>query len=158
IRTHVILHQYQRGRDDEGRIVATTEDYAAVYELVADLVSSGVEASVPPTVRETVEAGKALKKTPTWASGGAPSQVKKCLGLDKGTVSRRINHAIELGYLVNEEERNGRPAKLALGDPLPAEVEILPRPQVLTADRCGVAASPEGEGIPEQSPTDVSAD
>ena len=38
------------------------EDYAAVHELAADLVSAGVRASVPPTVRETVEAVKALKR------------------------------------------------------------------------------------------------
>ena len=36
------------------------------------------------------------------------------------------------------EERNGRPARLQADDPLPDEVEILPRPEALD-DRCTVA-------------------
>ena len=39
IRAHALLHQATRERDAEGRIVATIEDYAAVRELVVDLVS-----------------------------------------------------------------------------------------------------------------------
>src|SRR5918998_840407 len=42
-----------RGRDEQGRIVASIEDYAAVRRLVADLVSEGVEAAVPKTIRKT---------------------------------------------------------------------------------------------------------
>jgi hypothetical protein len=38
------------------RIVATAEDYEAVRELVADLVSEGISATVRPETRETVEA------------------------------------------------------------------------------------------------------
>ena len=56
IQTHAILHQAHRERDDRGRVVATLDDYAAVYELTADLVAAGVGASVSPTVRETVAA------------------------------------------------------------------------------------------------------
>jgi MarR family protein len=120
--------------------VATADDYAAVYELVADLFSAGVEASVPATVRETVEAVRQLKKSPAWTGGVPQREVVKRLGLDKGTVSRRISQAIALGYLVNEEERHGRPSKLVLGDPLPAEVDVLPRPELFAGDGCSVAA------------------
>jgi hypothetical protein len=62
IRAHALLHQATRERDAEGRIVATIEDYATVRELVADLVSEGIEATVPATVRETVEAVKRLRE------------------------------------------------------------------------------------------------
>jgi hypothetical protein len=56
IRAHALLHQATRERDTQGHIVATIEeDYAAVRELVADLVSEGIEATVPKTVRETVQ-------------------------------------------------------------------------------------------------------
>jgi hypothetical protein len=81
--------------------------------------------------------------------------VKAYLGLDKGTVSRRIKHAIDLGYLVDEQEERGQPALLKLGDPLPAEVEVLPRPEVFADDCCSVAAFLEGEGAPEQSPSEA---
>jgi hypothetical protein len=149
IKTHAILHQCQRGRDEQGRIVATMEDYAAVYELVADLVSAGVEASVPATVRETVEAVRVLKTS--WPTGVPQSAVGKHLRLDKGTVSRRINEAIKLGYLVDEQENRGQPAKLKIGEPMPEEIEVLPRPEVLTDDRCSVAAFPGRERVPEPS-------
>ena len=155
IKTHAILHQYQRDRDAEGRIMATVEDYAVVHELVADLVSAGVEASVPPTVRETVEAVKKLKKS--WPTGVPQSAVRNHLRLDRGTVSRRINHAITLGYLVDEQEKKGQPAKLAIGERMPDEVEVLPRPDALAGQCCTVASFPEGEGVWEQSPTNASA-
>ena len=56
IRAHALLHQATRQKDEAGRIIATIEDYAAVRELVADLVAAGVEATVRPEVRETVAA------------------------------------------------------------------------------------------------------
>ena len=58
------------------------------------------------------------------------SAVKAYLGLDKGTVSRRIKHALDLGYLVDEQEKRGQPALLKLGDPLPDEVDVFQRPEV----------------------------
>ena len=42
-------------------MIATLEDYAVVRELVVDIVSEGVEATVPATVRELVEAVAALR-------------------------------------------------------------------------------------------------
>jgi hypothetical protein len=150
IQAHAILHQEERGRDEQGRVVATIDDYAMIHELVADLVAAGVEASVPQTVRETVEAVRALMKQ--WREGVPQSAVKSFLKLDKGTVSRRISHAITLGYLVDEQEKRGQPALLRLGDPLPGEVEVLPRPELFARDRCSVAAFSEGEGTTEQSP------
>ena len=53
---HALLHQAMRQKDEVGRIIATTEDYAAVRELVGDLVAAGVDATVRPEVRETVAA------------------------------------------------------------------------------------------------------
>jgi hypothetical protein len=51
-----MLHQATRERDDRDRIVATLQDYAVVRELVADLVSEGIEATVLKSVREAVHA------------------------------------------------------------------------------------------------------
>jgi len=56
IRAHAILHQATRERDDRGRLVATLDDYSSVPELVSDLVSEGIEATVPKSVREAVHA------------------------------------------------------------------------------------------------------
>jgi hypothetical protein len=139
IAAHALLHQAQRERDPEGRIIATLEDYGAVYVLIVDLVSEGVGASVSETVRETVEAVHDL------GAGGALTfsldQIGKKLGLDdRTTIWRHVKGAVRLGYLRNLEERRGMPAKITLGEPLPEEVEVLPRPEHLAGDRCSVAA------------------
>ena len=46
VRAHALLHRANRSTDDDGRIVATLEDYAAVRELVDDLISDGIGAQV----------------------------------------------------------------------------------------------------------------
>ena len=42
-------------KDEQGRVIAALEDYAAVREFVADLVAEGVEETVKPEIREVVE-------------------------------------------------------------------------------------------------------
>ena len=51
----------------------------------------------------------------------------------------RVAEARSRGYLVNNETRKGRRARIALGDPMPAEIEILPHPDRLE-DCCTIAA------------------
>jgi len=143
IKSHAILHQATRGRDDAGRIVATLGDYAAVRGLIAELVAEGVQATVPLTVRETIAAVKV-------ARGGddgpvSVSQVAAILHLDKGATSRRVKQAIERGYLRNEEPGKGKPHKLVLGERLPEDIPVLPPPEVLHGcgvDRGGTAPAP----------------
>ena len=61
IRAHALLHQAQRVKDENGRILATVhDDYASVRNLVADLVAAGVETGVPKTIQETVKAVAAI--------------------------------------------------------------------------------------------------
>ncbi len=140
IRAHALLHQASRDTDDKGRIVASLDDYAAVYDLVADIIAEGVEATARPEVRQTVEAVRNL-----LANGDDSVTVKQVgehLHLDASTVSRRVAVARSLGYLKNEETRRRMPAKLVIGDKMPADVEVLPHPdrlrdsvQVCTSDR-----------------------
>lgn len=131
IRTHALLHQAQRDRDQEGRVVATMADYAAIHALVADLVSESVQATVSPTVRETVAevsrlAGAGTDKTPV-----SVAQLAAKLNLDKSAVSRRVRVAVEQGYLLNLEDRKGKPARLVPGDALPEDTPVIPTPQTL---------------------------
>ena len=146
IRAHAILHQANRQRDGEGRIIATQDDYKVVRELVADLVAEGAEATVPATMRETIEAVKKI-----LTAGMAEVSVARLaqeLKLDKAAVSRRVRAALDRGFLRNLETKKGRPARLVVGDPLPAEQPILPTPEeVLT--RCTVD---EGDMYPPPPP------
>ena len=95
IRAHAILHHATRERDADGRIVATIEDYAAVRKLVADLVSEGIEATVPKTVRETVEAVKGLREELEGRAGHRGRARPKAEagplgGLEEGRETRKI--------------------------------------------------------------------
>ena len=129
IRAHAVLHQASRDRDAQGRIIATIEeDYAAVRGLVADLVSEGIEVTVPATVRETVGAVKRLRE----ASSGEPVSVVELareLKLDRSAVSRRVRNAKDRGYLRDLEENLRKPSRLVLGDDLPDDLQILPTPE-----------------------------
>jgi hypothetical protein len=128
IKAHALLHQASRLKDDEGRVIADIADYAAVRELVADLVAEGVEANIKPEIREVVELVAEL-----IASGKSSVSLPdlKSLKLDKSALSRRVKGAVELSYLRNLEDKRGKPARLVLGDPMPSEIEVLPRPEAL---------------------------
>ena len=120
------------------------EDYARVREIVADLVSEGVESAVPPTVRETVEELRNLR-----ADEDGPATIAdlaRALRLDKSAAWRRVRSAMDRGYIKNLEDRKGRPARLVPGDPLPEDVEILPSPERLIegSEGCTVAGVQEG--------------
>jgi hypothetical protein len=140
IRAHAILHQASRERTNDGRIVATIEDYARVRELVADLVSEGVEATVPATVRETVEMVERLRDE--TEKDVTIAMLAEELELDKSAAWRRVRSAVDRGYLENKEDRKGRPAKLVVADALPDDIEILPAPEQLQG--CTVASDLEG--------------
>jgi hypothetical protein len=148
IRAHALLHQASRERDAEGRIVATIqEDYAVVRELVADLVSEGIEATVPATIRETVEAVKRLREH----SNGEPvtvAELARELKLDRSAVSRRVRNAKDRGYLRDLEENRRKPSRLVLGDDLPDDLQILPKPEDV---RAGMQERPSGSARPDRA-------
>jgi hypothetical protein len=140
IRSHALLHRATRDRDRSGRTIAIIEDYAVVRELVADLISEGVGATVSPETRETVRAVDEL--APNHADGVRQTVLADRLALDRGTVSRRVRKALDGGYLKNLEDKRGKPHRLLPDDPLPDEQVILPQPEELHG--CTVAESPGG--------------
>jgi hypothetical protein len=136
IRTHALLHQATRERDEQGRIVATLNDYAAVYDVVAVLIEEGIEATLPASIRETVKAVRDLIEDDSkdyLTTSVSVVQVAERLGLDKSSAWRRVQAALDKEYIRNEEWRKGRPAKLVTGNPLPDEVAVLPSVETLKA-------------------------
>jgi hypothetical protein len=132
VKAYALLHRASRDLDSDGRIVATIADYAAVRELVEPLVASGVEATVPLTMRETISTVAALVQGEEAGATVSNQRIATALRLDKSSTSTRVKAAIQRGYLVNHEDRRGRPAKIALGDRMPEDTPILPTPdQVL---------------------------
>ena len=126
------------------------EDYAAVRGLVADLLADGAEATVPATVRETVEAVHApqqrRRRLPraSWRRSSASTSRPR---------PRRWQAARRRGYPQERGDAEGptrRGSKTA--DPLPDDVEILPAPERLVEERCSVASVPEGNATPPPAP------
>jgi hypothetical protein len=105
VRAHALLHRATRDIGEHG-VVATVDDYDAVRNLVVDLISDGIGATVSGATRETVNA------------------VAEVIGGGDGYASN--------AQLRNDQDRRGKPSKLALADPLPEDVEVLPTVDVLT--------------------------
>ena len=141
IRAHALLHQRNRMRNQEGRIIAELCDYAVVRELVADLIADEVEATVPATTRETVAAVAALQAQ--HEGGVTYLQLGEYLKLDKSAAMRRAKVAVSRGYLKNLETRRNQPAKLVLDESLPGEVTVLPSIKDLAG--CTVARAQGGD-------------
>jgi hypothetical protein len=133
VRAHALLHRATRQTDEDGRILATLTDYAAVRELVDDLISDGVGAQVSKATRDTVEAVAKIVGDDTSARA-TNSQLTGQLKLDRSAVGRRVRKAISQGYLINEEDRDRKPTRLRLGDPLPEDQVILPLPETVESD------------------------
>ena len=148
IRAHTLLHQASRRKDEAGRVIATIEDYTAVRELVADLVAEGVDVTVKPEIREVVET--TVRLLAEGRDEVRQADLKGALNLDKSAISRRVAGALDGGFLKNLEDRKGRPARLVLGDALPANREVLPAPeQLIGSDRLhGCAVDPGDMAAP----------
>jgi hypothetical protein len=155
VEAHALLHQATRERRPNGAIVAMIEDYAAIRAIVGDLIADGVGATVSQATRETVAAVADL--VASNAAGVSVTALGTKLGLDKSAASRRVDVASRAGYLRNDEDRRGRPARLVLGDPLPVEMDVLPTPETLTKKCCTVAVLQEGRDTPSP-PADCDAE
>jgi hypothetical protein len=98
--------------------------------------------TVSRETRETVDAVAAL-----LADGASDDvsnkQVAAHLELDESATSRRASKARKAGYLVNREDRRGKPARYVVGEAMPADTPILPEPSEL-AKVCTVARLSEG--------------
>jgi hypothetical protein len=151
IRAHAILHQATRECDDRGRIIATPEDYAVVRELVSDLVSEGIEATVPKSVREAVHAVARLHAQED-AQPVAVIQVAKDLKLDRSAASRRLRSAKDRGFLRDLEDNPRKPSRLVPADPLPEDLEILPKPKDVQAYKACTRAGEIGGTHPPSPP------
>jgi len=144
LRAHALLHQASRERDPTGRIVASIEDYRIVRELVAETIATGVEATVPASVRELVEAVSRLGEEEIH--GVTYKRLADEMKLDRSAVYRRAARA---GSYLRKEGK--RPKRLFVGDPLPDDVEVLPSPESLL-DNC--ARTQGGQDTPPHPPED----
>lgn len=104
IEAHALLHQATRERNAQGAVIASLVDYSAVREIAADLVSHGVGATVPKSIRETVNAVHELVNEGD-SNGVSVTKLGRKLRLDKSSASRRAKDAIAQGYIKNLEDK-----------------------------------------------------
>ena len=131
IRALAFMHQRSRERDERGRIIASERDYANAYRLLAKVLAVTLD-TVTDEMRETVAAVETL--TAMQAMGISVTQLGDALGMSKSGASRRAKALLREGYLVNPEVRQGYPARLKVGDPLPADRPVLPTLEELFPD------------------------
>ncbi len=129
IRSSALLHQQRRPRDAAGRVLATLEDYEVVYALVRDAFAAAITDDLTPAQRQAVEVVVAQ-----FADTGGEltlRQVAERLGIDKGSASRRLARPLAKGYVLNVEDRRGRPGRYRPGEDLPNPREAIPTPETL---------------------------
>jgi hypothetical protein len=147
VRAHALLHRATREVTD-GRVVATHHDYAVVRELVAAIISDTLGQSVSPATREVVEAVTAILDD--GAKYATYAQLAERLKIDRSAANRRGRVAIAGGYLVNQEDRKGKTARLVIGDALPEDVLVLPTVEQITDDLCTCAVGSEPPPPPRE--------
>jgi hypothetical protein len=131
IKAVAVLRHRERERDGADRLVATVEDYTAVYDLVADTYT-GSATGAGEKVRAVVRAVAALREGAPAERRVSAADVAKRLGVNRMAATRRVQTAVKGKWLVNRERAKGAPYDLVLGDPLP-EDDGLPTPNALRA-------------------------
>jgi hypothetical protein len=131
---HAILHQATRSRDEDGRVVATLDDYEAIRGLIAGIVAEGIGATVSDNVRQTVAAVQAALGASSGASTVKRVEVQAQLGLDDRATNRRLWQACDAGYVENTNPGKGKVALYKIGHPIPDDVEVLPSSDQLRLD------------------------
>jgi len=109
IAAHALLHQANRAFEDDA-VFATYDDYEAVYDLVSDALSEGLEVSVTQPVREVIEAveRETADQMGSFAEGVSQVRLAECLDRDQSVISRTVHRAIDDGYLTNLTSGRGR--------------------------------------------------
>lgn len=140
---HAVLHQASRERDEQGRIVATLEDYEAVRALIDNIIGVAAEQSVSSFVRETVQAVRALIDDNKPVNRTTLGQR---FGIAASNASRRLGAATAAGYIKHDPDATGKTKQYVMGDvPLPEDKAALPSVEEL--DACARALRAQGEGM-----------
>jgi hypothetical protein len=152
IKASAILHQAQRRVDAQGRVVAALADYALAYPIFSKVLAQTSGRGVTDSVRAVVDLIAARTATPgtrptggkfarTGATGGSlevelsSEQIGILTGLGKSAAYRAIQSAIDLGFLVNNETRRGKPFRLVVRQRVDeTAARLLPHPETLMSE------------------------
>jgi hypothetical protein len=157
IKASALLHQAQRQKDADGRVVAIVADYALAYPIFSKVMAESAGKAVPDNVRAVVNlvaerAGAAGKKPEGMrfkrveVAGNAAevtlsgNEIGNATGIGKWAAVRAIHTAIELGLLANNETRQRKPFRLILKNTVDqVGAALLPDPKTIIPSEAGVA-------------------
>lgn len=122
-RAHALLHRATRELDERGRIVSTLDDYETVRVVLSEAMAVATDKAVRKGTREVVEAVQTLRDDGEDKITLRAAQ--RAAGRSPSTTHTDVHDALDRGYLVNLSPTENR-FNLAVGDPLPAEAELLP--------------------------------
>jgi hypothetical protein len=141
IQVSALLHQRQRQRDAEGRVVATLADYGMVRELVVEVFQRSVLGLTEKTL-DLVEALERVLDGRDVSKDGLPSysDLVKETGKAKHYISRWLKPALEIGVVDNVNAgATGKPSALKMGHYRLDGGDVLPTVASL-AEKLGVSA------------------
>jgi len=151
IKASALLHQAQRQRDDLGRVVARVADYALAYPIFSKVMAESSGEAVPANVHTAVkliaehtkaETAKPLMRFQRVDVAGhaaevviSREQIGTATGIGKWPAYRAVLAAIDLGFLVNNETRQGKPFRLLLKHGIDETgPSLLPNPTTITGE------------------------
>jgi hypothetical protein len=113
VKAVAIIRHRHRAKDKHGRLVATIADYKEVYDLVHPHYAAAVSGA-SENVRQAVAAvaelrdlvdSQAAKGDSSTTAAVTVSLLAKHLKIGKSSASRRVNTALENGWLVDKSEK-----------------------------------------------------
>jgi hypothetical protein len=146
VKAVAVIRHSRREIDEQGRVVATLEDYATIHGLIGAMYESAVTGA-SEGVRMVVAAVQAGAKTQPavleTVGKLAPSEPSRA------SVYRWIDVAIRREWLRNEESNAKRPKILAPGELIPDRVALPAPDEVLSHVRCSTGGMSliQAEGV-----------
>ena len=91
IKASALLHQYQRNRDSEGRVIANEEDYRLLYSI-SGLITQSIS-QIPEHLIKFLQKAKDLSET----AGRPPirEEIQHALNVSKATIKRHVQHTLK---------------------------------------------------------------
>lgn len=152
IQTSALLHQFQRQRDEQGRIVAQPEDYWLARLLLGDVLARSLGQQPADALRRFVE-----RLGNVGLSGDYSTQeLAKALTLSERTVREHLNELLKLGHIEQTQTPRGPiPARWLIRADLGLDA---PADELLPAVEAVCECDEERLGGPEMSAEWLSAD
>lgn len=131
VKSAALIHQLSR-KEDNGCIQATVEDYAAVYELVNEVIAIGLSAAVPDDVLAAYNAVVSIEDArPEAKNGVRPMWVGQKLGIMGASLTRLFKVVENYGFIRNARPFSNKLDFVVADQPPPEPQRVMPTPDQL---------------------------